>query len=218
MDSISTGSIPALEDGTNAFVARVYQILFAVLAGIVLSGVASYYWMPAKWVVPVGSADGVIWTLCGLFGWRRPVALVLPVFAAINGLSLGLLARSYTDVFVFASILTLTASASLAIYVHFTERDFSFLSGSIAAGSFILLIGCVLVPFSASRFDHVGFAAFGTLVFLCWILYDTSQIVDRAESELTPAIAAFELLVDIVALHSWLFDLLRQALGRSSED
>jgi len=44
----------------------------------------------------------------------------------------------------------------------------------------------------------------------CWILFDTSQIVHRADAELTPGIAAFELLLDIIGLHRWMLDFLSE--------
>jgi hypothetical protein len=36
------------------------------------------------------------------------------------------------------------------------------------------------------------------------------QIVHRADEELTPGLAAFELLLDIIGLHRWLLDFLSE--------
>lgn len=57
---------------------------------------------------------------------------------------------------------------------------------------------------------HVLIAAFGTIVFLAWVLFDTSRLIHRDDPELTPALAAFELILDIVGLHRWLLDLLKE--------
>jgi hypothetical protein len=41
-------------------------------------------------------------------------------------------------------------------------------------------------------------------------IFDTSEIVHRTDAGLTPGIAAFELLLDIIGLHRWLLDLLSE--------
>ncbi len=208
---------PATEE-VDPFVGRTYRVLFAALAGIALLGIASYRWLPGGWVIPLGTADSILWVLCGWFSWRRPVVVVFPIFSVVTGLFLGQLAHSSPDAFLYAAILTLISFGGLTVYVHFTKRDFSFLRGFLCVAFFILLVGGCIVPFSHSHREHVAYAAFGTFVFLCWILYDTGQITENAEEELTPGVAAFELLLDIIALHDWMIDLLKETMGRSSEE
>jgi len=107
-----------------------------------------------------------------------------------------------------ATVMTLGAFVGLTVYAHLTKHDFSFLRGFLWAAFLILLSSILVVPLAHSHWVSLGYAAFGTITFLCWILFDTSQIVHRADAELTPGIAAFELLLDIIGLHRWLLDFL----------
>ena len=75
-------------------------------------------------------------------------------------------------------------------------------------GFWILLGGFVLLAFMDLPLFHVALSTFGALVFLCWILFDTSRIVGRWDPDLTPAIGAFELFLDIIGLFSYIWDLL----------
>ena len=209
---------PALDDDVHSFIGRTYQILLAALVGIFLLGLVSYRWLPGSWVAPLGTADGILWVLCGWFTWRRPVAVVFPIFSVVTGLFLGQLAHTSPVAFLYAAILTLVSFGALTIYVHVSKQDFSFLRGFLYVAFFVLLGGGLLVSFRHSHWQHVAYAAFGTLVFLCWILYDTSQLTDDPEEDPTPGLAAFELLLDIIALHDWMIDLIKELLGKSSDE
>ena len=76
------------------------------------------------------------------------------------------------------------------------------------AAFYILLANCFIGPLITVPFYQLVIAAFATLVFMLWILFDTSRIITREDAELTPAVAAFELIIDLVGLHSWLMELL----------
>jgi len=194
----------------NSFVAQTYRILLVTLAAISVLGLISYHLLPRTSMPALGIADGIIWILCGWLGWRSPLRLVLPLFAIITGLFLGQLAHWYATVFLTATVMTLGAFAGLTVYTHVSKRDFSFLRGFLWAAFFILLSSILVVPLAHSHWVSLGYSAFGTVTFLSWILFDTSQIIHRANAELTPGIAAFELLLDIIGLHRWLLDLLSE--------
>ncbi len=203
------------DDDDNVFIGRAYRVLFAALTGIALFGLASYRWLPPSWAVPLESADGALWMLCGWFGWRRPTAVVFPIFSVVTGLCLGQVAHASPATFLYAAILTLTAFGGLTAYVHFTKQDFSFLRWFLWISFWFLVVGGVCVPLNHRHWEQVAYAVLGVLVFFAWILYDTSQLI---QEELVPEDAAFELLLDIVALHSWLLDLIEIVTGRSSEE
>ena len=57
------------------------------------------------------------------------------------------------------------------------------------------------------------FAAFGTLTFAGWILYDTSKVVLEVDSMEAAAYAAFELMLDIIGLFWNLLNLLWSFAG-----
>ena len=109
-----------------------------------------------------------------------------------------------------ASVLTLVTFAALSAYVHLTKQSFTFLGGFLWIAFFVLLGSGLLFIFFRSHLFELALASFGTFVFACWILYDTSQILERADDDLTPAVAAFELMLDLVGLHRWVLDFFRE--------
>ena len=207
------------DDNHNSFIEQTYRMLLVALICMVLMGAASYRWLPRSLAIPLYSIDGAVWMLCGWFNWRQPVGVVFPLFCIVTGLCFGRLAHSAPFACGCASILTLATFSCLTGYVHFTRTNFSFLKGFLWMVFFTILLSGILVPFSHSRFASLGYATFGTLVFLCWILYDTSQVIENDDVSFTAGVAAFELLLDIIALHEWLsFDLIKQFTGGSDEE
>jgi FtsH-binding integral membrane protein len=207
----TTGVPTPLLEGVEPFVRRTYAILLVSLMAIVGLGFFSYYYLPRTALRPLGIADGIIWVLCGWFGWRRPAILTLSLFSIITGLFLGQLAYLYAGVFAMAAALTLATFIGLSAYVHITKQSFSFLRGFLCISFFVLLGGGILLAFVGTHRLDLLYAGFGTFVFGCWILYDTSQILERMENDLTPEIAAFELLLDLVGFFRWLMDFLRRS-------
>lgn len=203
-------SLPVpLQTGVDPYIARTYTYLLASLLGMAVIGYASYSHAPRTWLAPLSVADSVIWVLCGWFGWRHPLAIVFPLFSVVTGLLLGQLAHLHSSAFLSATILTLCAFGGLSAFVHITRKDFSFLRGFLCVSFFLLLGGTVLSFFFHQPLFLLGGTGFGVLVFGCWILYDTSQVIQRADAELTPGVAAFELILDIVGFHSWLLENLK---------
>jgi len=90
-------------------------------------------------------------------------------------------------------------------------ENFSGLIGFLTAGFFILLGGLIVLFFIRSTIFHVGLSVLGTLVFSAWVLFDTSGIIHRSDSDLTPAIAAFELYLDLIGLFSYVLNLFDMA-------
>jgi FtsH-binding integral membrane protein len=196
-------------DLEGSFIRSTYRWLFFALAAIAVLAVFSSHVLPKSSFGPLGTADGLIWVVCGWFGWRNPVQVAFPLFVTITGLFLGQLAQFHMASFLMASILTPIAFAGLSLYVHFTKTSFSFLRGFLAISFFIILGSGLLLCFFHNHLMELLLVMFGVLVFACWILYDTSQILERADEDFTPGIAAFELIIDIVGLHRWVMDLLQ---------
>ena len=203
-------------DSEFSFLRSTYRFLFFALTAIVAIAVYSSYALPKSSLIPLSVADGVIWVLCGWFCWRNPITVVFPVFVVITGLFLGQLAQFNKASFLMASILTPIVFAGLSLHVHLTRKSFSFLRGFLSVSFFVLLGGYILSFFFKAHLFELLLVGFGVLVFACWILYDTSQILERTDGEFTPAIAAFELILDIVGLHRWMMDLFGDWWG--SED
>ena len=195
--------------GQTAFVRRTYQLLLYALLGIVGAGVAAYNFLPAALLPVVFLLNAIVWIACGWFRWRKPTNVVLPLFTVVTGLMLGMLAHLYpAAIFTQAAVLTTLAFTGLSVYAHTTKTDFSYLRGFLAMAFWIILGAGLLTIFIHAPILHLALAALGTVTFGCWILYDTSQIVNRRDQTLTPGMAAFELLLDIVGLFRWILDLL----------
>ena len=108
----------------------------------------------------------------------------------------------------FCTAYTLVTFAGLSFYVHITKKDFSFLRGFLVAAFWIMVLSAVIMMFFPSMRAMMPYSAFGTLVFACWILYDTSNVVHHVHCMETAAIAGFELLLDLVGLFRHLLNLL----------
>lgn len=186
------------------FLQQTYRVFLLSLGTMFLLGLVSYFTFPAasKWVL--GILDTIIWVACGWFGLRQPIKAVSTVFVVITGLFLGMVARSNPGLFVASTLLTLIMFAGLTLYVHQTARDFSNLRPILNMAFWVMLaLGIVFIFFSTSLLSLI-IGLVGTAVFTGWILYDTQQILLRADNDYgyTPMQGSFELLMDIVGLRS----------------
>lgn len=200
--------MPPMQD-QGQFVRRTYNLLLFALLGIVGAGVAAFNFLPQAALLPIGIVDAILWIACGWFGWRRPINFVMPLFSIVTGLLLGLVATIVpAGMFAQAAILTIAAFVGLSLYAHTTKQDFSYLKGFLSIAFWVILAGGLIALFLPFKLLTLGLSALGVVVFGCWILYDTGQIVNRQDPTLTPGVAAFELLLDVIGLFRWILDLL----------
>lgn len=198
-----------LQMGIDLYVAQTYTLLLLSLGFMTLFGFASYEALPRTFLPFLSAADAVLWIACGWFGWRQPIGFVFPLFGAVTGLLLGQLAHYHATVFAAATTLTLLSFAGLSAFAWIFRRDFSFLAGFLNLAFWVLIAGWIVSLLFPVPLFLLGWTALGVLTFGCWILYDTGQIIKRADADLTPGVAAFELLLDLVGFHSWILEHLR---------
>ena len=193
----------------NPYIARTYTVLLNALAVIVVAGVVSHTYLPRTTLTPLAIADTIMWILCGWFGWMRPLALTMGLFSVITGALLGQVAHlTPAGIFGQASAFTLVTFAGLSFYVHITKKDFSFLRGFLCAAFWISIVATIIMLFLPGMRATMPFAAFGTLVFAAWILYDTSNVVNHVSDMESAGFAAFGLLLDLIGLFKNLLNLL----------
>lgn len=197
----------------NVYLKKTYSLFLIAVISICVIGYYSFHFVPKQHWATLGMLDCVIWILCGWFGWRHPIIISFPTFTVITGLFLGALANHYTasgraEVFMSAAFITVMAFAGLTFYVFVTRKDFYWLLGFLCAGFWILLGSFSVYKWTNLSLIGIGIDIFGIVVFTGWILFDTSRILNRRDSELTPPIAAFELFLDIIGFHSYILDLL----------
>ena len=196
----------------DSFITATYNCFLISLLGMVLFGFVGFNLLPKSWFTPICIVDGLLWVLCGWFGWRNPILIVFSLFIIFTGTSLGLTALHYAEsgksaIFTNAAMLTISVFVVLSIYVHITKRNFSGLIGFLIAGFWILLIGFFIYAFTGTAALHVGLSVFGAVVFCGWILFGTSRIISRWDPDIDPITAAFELFLDIIGLFSYMLDL-----------
>jgi FtsH-binding integral membrane protein len=198
----------------NPYIARTYNVLLAALAVIAVAGVVSFQFLPRASLLPLAVADTVLWIACGWFGWRRPLQFTMGLFSIVTGALLGQVAHlTPPGVFAQATVFTMVTFAGLSFYVHVTKKDFSFLGGFLVAAFWISIVASVIMVFFPGLRATMPFAAFGTLVFAGWILYDTSHVAREVDSMELAGYAAFALLLDIVGLFKNLLNLLWSFAG-----
>lgn len=198
------------------FIQRTYGVLLIALIAMTLLGVFSYTTLPQASRMPLLILDTLIWIACGWFGLRNPIKAVFPVFLLITGLFLGQVAHLYRpDMFLAAALMTLAIFGAVSGYVLYTKKDFTFLGGALNIGFFILIAMMLLLFIFKISILSLILGLFGTAVFIGWILYDTSQILYRAdETGYTAQHAAFDLFMDIIGL----FSFVRSLFGYFSDE
>lgn len=192
------------------FIHRTYGVLFIALIAMTFCGIVSYTLFPKVSFFPLFIIDTLLWIACGWFGLRNPIKAIFPVFLIITGLFLGQVASRYQpDIFFTAAILTLAVFGAATFYVFFTKKDFSFLAGMLNIGFFILLAMTALLLIFKISILKLILGLFGTVVFIGWILYDTSALLHRTEEDgYSHQHAAFDLFMDIIGLFSFVRSLL----------
>ena len=162
--------------------------------------------------------------LLGLYCYkdRHPVNMVLlGGFTACMTYSVGVVCAAYYAnnmglIVLQALILTAAVFISLTTYVLVTKKDFSFIGGGLFAGLMILIVwGLMNSFFDFGLGGRMVFSLFGALIFVGYILYDTSLLVHHFGPD-DYVIAAVTLYLDIINLFLYLLELLRMLQGGNS--
>ncbi len=108
--------------------------------------------------------------------------------------------------------LTVLTFGGLTAVVFFTRKDFSFLGGFLAVGMIIAILSTLALIVASMLGAQIGMLSialtiFTTLVFVGYILYDTSNILHRYSTDMVVP-AALALLVDFVMLFRLILSLL----------
>ena len=115
------------------------------------------------------------------FASRKPGLNMVALFSftTVSGLTLGpLLYLVGPTIATEAFALTAITFAGLSMYVVFSKKDFSFMSGFLMTGLIVLVVGGLLnMFFIQSGMMHFVMAGASVLLFSGFILYDTSNIL-----------------------------------------
>ena len=151
------------------------------------------------------------------FASRRPGLNMVALFSftTVSGLTLGpLLYQVGPYIAAEAFVLTAITFAGLSLYVVYSKKDFSFMSGFLMTGLIVIIVGGLLnIFFIQSGMMHFMMSGASVLLFSGFILYDTSNILRYYGTDEYVS-ATLALYLDILNL----FIALLSILGIMSDD
>ena len=151
------------------------------------------------------------------FASRRPGLNMVALFSftTVSGLTLGpLLYQVGPSIAAEAFALTAITFAGLSLYVVYSRKDFSFMSGFLMTGLIVVIVGGLLnMFFIQSGMMHFMMSGASVLLFSGFILYDTSNILRYYGTDEYVS-ATLALYLDILNL----FIALLSILGIMSDD
>lgn len=109
--------------------------------------------------------------------------------------------------------LTTLTFGGLTAYVFISKKDFSFLGGFLAVGMIMAIVATFALIIATMVFDvqvdmlSTALSAFVALVFIGYVLYDTSNVLHRYATDMVVP-AAMALMVDFVMLFRLILSLL----------
>ena len=151
------------------------------------------------------------------FASRKPGLNMVALFSftTVSGLTLGpLLYQVGPSIAAEAFALTAITFAGLSLYVVYSKKDFSFMSGFLMTGLIVVIVGGLLnMFFIQSGMMHFVMSGASVLLFSGFILYDTSNILRYYGTDEYVS-ATLALYLDILNL----FIALLSILGIMSDD
>jgi modulator of FtsH protease len=191
---------------TNKVLRNTYMLLsMTLLFSAAMAGLAMAMNAPYMGWIPLIVAFGLLFAISKL---RNSVWGILLVFAftGILGFSLGPVLNFYmataagTQTVVTAAGLTGLIFLSLSGYTLTTQKDFSYMSGFLMTGMWVV-IGSMLLMFAGSFFGfyvsgfHLALSAAIVILMSGFILYDTSQIIHGGETNYVMATVSLYLSI-----------------------
>lgn len=199
-----------------AFVRQVYSLLFASLLVTVFSG----YVCTTEAILPIVQNMSLViliaWIACIfiLNFSRRTTGLnliVFGVFSALTGATLApmllMLSVKSPGLPMAAGMLTGCVFGGLSLYALTSRKDFNYLGGMLFAGIIGLIVVGLLLMFFNIPFLSSLYSLAGVLIFSGFVLYDTSNIMNRLQPN-QAIIGAIELYMDFLNLFLFILRLL----------
>jgi modulator of FtsH protease len=178
---------------TNKVLRNTYLLLsMTLLFSAAMAGVAMATNAPYMGFIPMLVAFGLMFAISKFKNSGWGIVLVF-AFTGILGFSLGPILNMYmasaagTQTVLTAAGLTGMIFLSLSGYVLLTKKDFSFMSGFLITGMWVV-IGSMLLMFVGSMFGfyvsglHLAISAAVVMLMSGFILYDTSRIINGGET------------------------------------
>lgn len=191
---------------TNKVLRNTYMLLsMTLLFSAAMAGLAMAMDVPYMGWIPLIVAFGLLFAISKLRNSVWGIVLVF-AFTGILGFSLGPVLNFYmataagTQTVVTAAGLTGLIFLSLSGYTLTTQKDFSYMSGFLMTGMWVV-IGSMLLMFVGSFFGfyvsgfHLALSAAIVILMSGFILYDTSQIIHGGETNYVMATVSLYLSI-----------------------
>lgn len=208
---------------TNKVLRNTYMLLsMTLLFSAAMAGVAMAVDAPYMGFLPLIFAFALMFAISKFRNSAWGIVLVF-AFTGILGFALGPVLNMYmstgagTQTVIMAAGLTGLIFLSLSAYTLMSQKDFSYMSGFLMTGMWVV-IGSMLLMFLGSFFGfyvsalHLALSAAIVILMSGFILYDTSQIIHGGETNYI--MATVSLYLSIYNL----FVSLLHILGVFSED
>ncbi len=204
----------ASQNVRSTYIRQVYGIFFSSLIFTVLAGIFAvpFAGIIAKsymllFFVEIAFAFALAFT-------RRTTGLnlmMLYAFAALQGIILCpfllMASAAAPGIPLMAAVLTLSIFGGLSLYTLVSGKDFSYLGGFLSASLIGLIIGGIVMMFLHIPMMTLLYSFVGILIFSGYVLYDTSNILNRHLAS-EPIAGAIALYLDLLNLFYLVLDLL----------
>lgn len=216
----------AMQHVRLGFIRKVYSILVMQLL-LTIAIAAPICMMSSEWIQNHMSLFAVAkWTsliiILGMGCCCQKAARTFPTnylmlftFTACEGVIIGFVGAVYqTDSVLLAAGITTAVFIGLTAYACFTKTDFTGCGPYLFAVLFALCLwGFIAIFFPMGEFMYKVYGAIGTLLFCCYIVYDTQMIVGgrhhKFQFEIDDYVfAALNLYLDIINLFLFILSLL----------
>lgn len=211
LDALEDGKSLILNDVKNGFLKKIYSLLSLQL---VFTWSMSYLFYKNKDISNfVLSNPGALVTaslgtflflfLSWCYGKKYPANyLILSGFTICESYLVSYICLFYQPISVLLAWgLTATIFVSLSLYVIVTGKDFSFLGAGLFAGLTILILGgfIQIIWLPNDQVLNTSMSCLGALIATGYILYDTSNIINRLDPD-DYIYACMSLYIDIIML------------------
>ena len=203
----------------NRFIAKVYILLLIQLFTTALfSVVAVNNHVLQTWMISHPSfiylaflVNIVSLLLSFCYGQRHPFNLIiLGIFTISESYLVSFICLHYTTKnLILAASTTSLVFLGLTVYALYTKNDFNYLGGFLWSSLIIWMVGLTIqtLCFGREHFLSATLALFGATISVGYILYDTSQLINRLSPD-DYVYASLTLYTDIIMLFTRILEIL----------
>lgn len=206
----------------SRFIVKVYGLLtLSILSAVVGSQVGSSVFGPTTAMMGPMQLGGLLALIAAMVFRHVPILNLglLFGFTFLNGMMMGpylsyLGVKGHGLVVQQAGITTLGTFVALTAYVFWSRTNFSYLRGFLWSGLWgLILVGFVGFFTGMSSAMHLVYCYAGVLIFVGFVLYDTSNLINR-ESTTEYVSATLDLYLDLLNLFRFILQIF---LSRDSD-